>query len=273
MTRANCGVAFRVARGQTPAALAITGKLLEAVAHQHFALAAGDNLVTRGIPHHPRAKPRIAKAFEQGFGLHPIVGNLVEAQAALEAIDHRAPQRKPLDPLSGPVGAHLVAGHTPDLLGIGLEKDRIEFPAERVDGPVLKALDLLVRKNLGLGKAHHAQRAAHDPQIPQRFKGAQRVGIEFALVVDPAHPRAFDEIVGQDLVPQINHLFRFGKEAVAADVEPVAFVLHGSADPADVVLVLFDNRDRESGLGQKVTGGQPSRARPDDRHIDRFFSV
>ena len=270
---ADHGIAIGMAGGQPPTVLAITGKLLQGVAHQHFAGAAGDDFVARGVPHHAGAKPRIAETFEQGLGCHPIVGDFVEAQTALEAIDDRAPQRQALDPLSGPIGAHLVAGHPPDLLGVGLEKDRIELPAERIDGPVLEALDLLVGEHLRLGKTHHAQRRAHDPQIPQRFECAQRIGIEFSLVIDPAHPRALNEIVGQDLVPQINHLFGLRKEPVPTDVKAVAFVLHGPADPADVVLVLLDDSDRQPGLGQQITGGKPGGPRSDDRHVNGLFTV
>ena len=64
-----------------------------------------------------------------------------------------------------------------------------------------------------------------DAEIAQRLEGAQRIGIEFAAVVDARQPRPLDEIVGQDLVPQVDHFLRLGEEAVAADVEQEALVV------------------------------------------------
>ena len=66
-------------------------------------------------------------------------------------------------PLRCPVSAHFIAGHAPDLLGVSLEVDRIEFVPELVDGPVFEALHSLVGEGLGFGKADHAQRGADDP--------------------------------------------------------------------------------------------------------------
>ena len=56
---------------------------------------------------------------------------------------------------------------------------------------------------------------------------------ELAVVVDPAQPRAGDELVAQDLAPEGVDLAALGEEPVAADVEPVSLVLVGPADAAD----------------------------------------
>ena len=46
-----------------------------------------------------------------------------------------------------------------------------------------------------------------------------------AVVVDAATTRALEQVVGQQLVPQVLDLLRLREEAVAADVEVVALVL------------------------------------------------
>src|SRR3546814_9989546 len=90
--------------------------------------------------------------------------------------------------------------------------DLIEFPPELIDGPVLETADLPVRQQLRLGVARHAQRRPYDAQIPQRLERAQRIGIIFALIIDSAHPRPLDEIVGQDLVPPVDDFLAFRSE-------------------------------------------------------------
>ena len=239
------------------------------MAHQHLALAGGEDLVARRIPHHAGAKARIAEGFEQGLGLlAAAIIDLVETERALQPVDHRTPQRQALDPLGGPVGAHLVARHAPHLLGVGLEEDRIEFLAELVGGPVLKALHLADREQLVLQVARHAQGGAPQAQIPQRLEGAQRIGVELALVIDAAHARALDEVVGQDLVPQVDDLLALREEAMPTDIEAVALIFDGAADAANIGLVLFDDRDGLARLGQQISRRQSGRAGTDNGHVD-----
>src|SRR6185312_10856627 len=117
---------------------------------------------------------------------------------------------------------------------VGLEEDVEELLAELVDGPVLEALHLLAREQARLGVGCHAAGRAPDSEVPQRLEPAQRIGIKFAVIEDAAHPRPLDEVVGQDLVPQVHYLARLRKEAVSANVEAEALVLDGPADAADV---------------------------------------
>lgn len=248
--------------GQPPApADLILRQLLEGVTHQHM-IAACDHVPARRLPHHARPQPRIAEGFEQGLGRHAVIGALVQPQAALQPVEHRGAERKPLDALRRPVGRHLVARHAPHLLGIGLEEDRIELASELVDRPVLEAADRLVRKQLRPRIARHAQGRAHDPEVPQRLERAQRIGIEFALIIDAAHPRALDEVVGQYLVPQVDDLLAFREEAVPADVEAESLMLDRAADPADIDGVFLDHGDRKALPGQQIGGGQPHAAPP-----------
>ena len=59
---------------------------------------------------------------------------------------------------------------------------------------------------------------------------------------------------------------------MAADVEAIAFVFDRTADPADVGLVLFDDRHAQALLGQQIAGRQSGGARPDNRNVDSGFA-
>src|SRR3546814_3075047 len=74
----------------------VRSQLLEAVAHQHM-VAARAHLARRRFPHHAGAKPRISEGFEQGLGRHAVVGRPVEAEAALQPVEHRGTQAQSHD--------------------------------------------------------------------------------------------------------------------------------------------------------------------------------
>ena len=140
--------------------------------------------------------------------------------------------------------------------------------AELVDRPVFEALHIFFGEEFGPAKTCHAQRRADDAKITQRFEGAERIAVEFAFIINAAHPRTLDEIVGQDFIPQRDHFLRFRKKAVAADVEAEALMFDGPADPADIDGVFLDNRDTKPLFRKQISGCQPSRARADDCHVD-----
>ena len=74
-------------RSQTPVAICILRQLLKAMAHADL-IALGDNKVARGIPHHTRAKARIAECFEQRLGFHAVIGLFVQSKAAFQPVHH-----------------------------------------------------------------------------------------------------------------------------------------------------------------------------------------
>ncbi len=125
-----------------------------------------------------------------------------------------------------------------------------------------------MRQELPAGIARHAGGGAKNSQIEQCFEGAQRIAVEFAFVVDAAHPGPLDEIVREDLVPELDDLTRFREKAVAANVEPETFMFNGAADTADIAGVLLDHADRIALLRQKIGCGEPGRTSPNDGHID-----
>ena len=79
---------------------------------------------------------------------------------------------------------------------------------------------------------------------------------ELAVVVDPAHPLAGDELVAEDLAPERVDLIALGEESVAADIEPIAFVLVGPADPADECWLGLEDDAGGTVAGQLVGGGE-----------------
>src|ERR1017187_8457743 len=52
------------------------------------------------------------------------------SEGLLEEVQYYAFERQALDALGAPLGADLIARHTPDLFGIRLEEDQIELPAK-----------------------------------------------------------------------------------------------------------------------------------------------
>ena len=260
------GFAIRVGRAHPPVAIRILRQLFQPVTHQHL-IALVFDVALGGIPHHAGAEARIAEGLEQGFDFLSVIGLLVEAERAFQAIGHRVPQAQALDPLRRPVRGHFVARHAPDLLGIGLEEDRIELVAELVDRPVLEAPHILVRKDLRLAIAQHAQGRAPDAEIPQGFKSAKWIAVEFAFIIDAAHPGPLDEVVGQNLVPQIDHLLALRKEAMPANIKTETFMLHRPADPADILRILLDHGDRIALFGKQIGGGETRGSGPDNGDI------
>ena len=121
--------------------------------------------------------------------------------------------------------------------------------------PILKAADIFIRKGLGLHIARHAQRRSDNAKVEQCFERTQRIAVESAFIIDPAHARTLNEVVGQNLVPQIDHFFRFGKKAVAADVKAISVNFDRAADAADIAFVFFDDGDAVPLFRQQISGG------------------
>src|SRR5690606_14347185 len=101
----------------------------------------------------------------------------------------------------------------------GLEEDREEALAKLVGDPIVECLRLLVRKRLFVHERKNAHGALDDAEVAERFERFQRIGIILAVVIDAAHARPRNEILRQDLVPEIDDLFGFRKEAVPTYVE------------------------------------------------------
>ena len=105
------------------------------------------------------------------------------------------------------------------------------------------------------------------PRLLQRLEGAQRIRVVLAAVVDARQARPLDEIVGQDLLPQVDHFLRLREEAMPADVEHEAVVFDRAADAADIHRVLLDHDDRGVLLGEAVGGGEAGRPCADHEDV------
>ena len=173
----------------------------------------------RGFPHHSGSAARIAEALDEGLGGGAVL-LLAELQRAPHAVHHRAQQAQALDALRRPIGGDVIAAHAPHLLGVGLEEDGEEPLAELVAHPLMERLRRRDRPHAGPAVGGDAGDAFEDAEVAQRLEGLQRIGVELALVIDARQARAIDEIVGQDLVPEVDDLSsRLREEPVAADVE------------------------------------------------------
>ena len=130
--------------------------------------------------------------------------------------------------------------------------------SEAVRDPLLEVLFDRVRLVMPF---HVAQ---HDPQSVDRTEPAQRVGRlervvkEPAVVMNAGEPWDRNEFRPENLVPEIFDRLDFREEAVAADVEPKAFVLRGPGNPADDV-VGFENRDPGKPLLREHVGRRQAR--------------
>ncbi len=225
-------------------------------------------LAARGLPHHAGPAARVAEGLDQRLDrLAGPGGRPPQAQRAPDAVHDGGEQVEALDALRRPIGRNLVARHAPHLLGVGLEEDGEELLAEIVADPGVEGLRCRDGPRLGPEIGAHAGRTGERPEVAQGFEGLERIAVELAAIEDARQPRPLDEIVRQDLVPEIDDLARLGEEAVAADVEEVVLVVHRPADAADGVGVAFDHADVAPRLGQQVAGRQSGGAGADDQDL------
>ena len=227
--------------------------------HQDLA-ALGAHLLRAAFPHHARSQSRVAKGLDQRL-------DHFAAPAREERVADRSPERQTLDPLRRPVSRNLLAGHSPDLLRIGLEEDLEESSSELVRHPVLEGARLPAADEPCLEIGQRAADRLEGAQLHQRLGAVERVGEVLAPVVDARRTRPHQEIVTEDLGPEILHLVRFRKEPVPSDVEAKPLVALGPRDAADMDRIALEHRDPHSAFGEEVRRGQPGRPRPDDGYL------
>ena len=166
-----------------------------------------------------------------------------------------AEEGQALDPLRGPLGADLVGGDAPQLLGVGLEEVLVEPLAEAIGDPLLKgvlaALGLDRRPQVGGHAAGQLDRA----ELADHVDTLQRVLEELVVPVDPALARALEELLLHDLVPEVVDLLDLGEEAVAAEIEAVSVADLGAGDAADLVRGLEHDHGLAL-LGELIAGGE-----------------
>ena len=92
---------------------------------------------------------------------------------------------------------------------------------------------------------------------------------EPAIVIDPAQPRAGDEVVSQDLAPEGTDLAALGEEPVPADVKAESLVFVGPADAAHQAGVRFEHHAGPAVLGKLVGASQSRGAAAGDHRLER----
>jgi hypothetical protein len=169
-----------------------------------------------------------------------------------------------VDSLRGPFGANLGAGDAPDLLRVGLEKNLVEPAAEPVRHPLLEILLDRVRTIMPFHVTEEDPERVDRPQPSQGIPGAERIIEEASVVMNAGQARDGDELLAQNLVPQLFDGPDLREEPVAADVEPETLVACRAGQPAHDVIRLEDGNPRPSFLRQLVGGRQTGRTGADD---------
>ncbi|CAB4882193.1 unannotated protein [freshwater metagenome] len=207
------------------------------------------------LPHLAGPQARIVEAADQRRGLR--LGRRPQGGA------HRRREGELADPLGGPVGAQLAARHTPDLLGVGAEEDLVETTAEAAGDPLLEGVLRTSRTQPRRGVAEPTARELRGTELAHELRRRERVVDEAAAVEDPREARTLEQLVAEDLVPELLDLGGFRVEAVAAEIEPPAVADLGAREAADDVVAL-KNGDVPAVAREHVRRGEPGRAGAED---------
>src|SRR5262249_35299354 len=153
-----------------------------------------------------------------------------------------------------------------------LEED-LEKPAAKLrDHPILEAAGTPAGREAGARIGERAAQRLHPAQLEERPGTPWRVAAELSPVVDARRTPPQEQVVRQDLGPQVFDLFRFGKEAVATYVEMESFVLLCARNAPHVARIALQDRRRDALLAEEVCGGQAGGAGADDRNF-RFVHL
>ena len=184
-----------------------------------------------------------------------------------QRLPHRGPQRHALDPLCAPVGRDLRCRDAPHLLVVGLEEVVVEAPAVVGDHVALERVLVLRGPHLGPQVREPAEDRFERAEVLERVHRLDRVVVQLAAVVDAAHARSAQELVGaEDLEPEVVDRLHLGEEAVATDVEAPTVAFRGAADATDDRVALEHGRDHAP-LGEHVGRGEPGGAGADDDDV------
>jgi hypothetical protein len=152
--------------------------------------------------------------------------------------------------------------HAPDLLGVALEEDLEEPAPEAVRDPLLEGALLAVGEQLGPQPARSDAQRLQRTEAEQRVHRLERVVEEAAAVIDPREPRADQELLAKDLLPELADVGDLGEEAVPADVEAVVAIA-GRAREAPDHRVALEDEGGHALLRELVGRAEPCGARAD----------
>ena len=97
-----------------------------------------------------------------------------------------------------------------------------------VGHPVLEALWMSIGNNASLDIAGDTANRLNEAKIEQGIEGFEWIIEIFASIDDTGKARTNEQIIAQNLGPQIFDLSALGKEAMAADIKAVAIVFDGA---------------------------------------------
>ncbi len=216
--------------------------------------------VPAGLPHLPRTESGVLELMNQRLDRR---ATPVERGGR----EDRPGEREPLDPLGRPLRPDLGAGHAPDLLGVGLEEDLEEPLPEPIGDPLFEVFLHRVGTPVPAEVAQHHPHGLDHAEPSKRVAGLEGIVEILPIVENPGHARHGDELVPQNLVPEVEHRSDLGEEAMPPDIEAVSLVSRGAGDASDHVVGL-EHGDGISVAGQEIGCGEPRRTRTD--HHDRI---
>ena len=161
------------------------------------------------------------------------------------------PEREVLYALGCPFRAHLGRGNPPDLFGVRPEEALVQTAAEVRGHPVLERLDRATAPHCGSEERERAANGLDQPELPNDVPRLEGVIEVLPAVVDAGQPRACQQLVAEDGIPQTGDRGQLREEPVAAEVEAIAVELDGLRDPADEAVGL-EHRRRDAALREHV---------------------
>src|SRR5271169_5076333 len=110
----------------------------DAAPEQNFAAELAD-FRRASFPHHAGTLAGITEGVDERFdNLLAVLRLFLRLQGVLDG----RTERQPFNALGGPIRRNYLAGHSPDLLGVGLEENLEEPSAELVDDPVFECFGI-----------------------------------------------------------------------------------------------------------------------------------
>ena len=221
------------------------------------------------LPHLSRAKFGIQKTLDEAGFRAFLRGIRRSAEGRFERVGDGLGDRQALDPLRPPFRRDLLAGHSPDLLGIALEERAVQAIAEAIDQKILQRHFGRAMREPRLRVAHARAQALDESHVPNGVRiqleriveesapiensrqalshqqygigrcRAKNLGREVSLLplIADAQRLAGLRLAlghGQDLLPPAHDPIRFREEAVAAQVHAVPAVVDGLGYSADL---------------------------------------
>ena len=219
------------------------------------------DVIRHALVHHARAFKRVGKLVDQRFVFGAFPGK--------ERILHRFEQTQLFDALRGEVRIQLLAGDSPELFAVRLEKN-LEQPApEPVHDPILEGAVLLDRRKRIRNIAEPAARRLERPKPGQCVKGLEWVIKELALVIDAREAVHHPVVAPNDLQPQLVDAAVAAEESVRPEIDGLVPQAKRSRQPADGIARLVDVH-LDPFFCEFIRRGDARGARANDGYLHRF---